>query len=108
MGVGGRRTPLIPRLMGYRHIVHVGADVMFTQFSEQHSTIFWSNMVHIEMKGAAPFWAEVTGQEFRGQRFKVTTGNLTALGDPGVKIAHLAQRSEEHTSELQSRENLVC
>lgn len=47
--------------------------------------------MHIEMKGAAPFWAEVTGQEFRGQRFKVTTGNLTALGDPGVKIAHLAQ-----------------
>src|SRR5690606_19205590 len=42
--------------------------------------------------------------------------NAVALDKPGVTIATLAQdyafgrdgRSEEHTSELQSRENLVC
>src|SRR5436309_5980672 len=31
-----------------------------------------------------------------------------ARGDAGLARAALARRSEEHTSELQSRENLVC
>src|SRR5690606_41089332 len=33
----------------------------------------------------------------------------SALGlEPGATVLRLARRSEEHTSELQSRENLVC
>src|SRR5690606_41313946 len=33
---------------------------------------------------------------------------LAQLGPQVLVVVHLAVRSEEHTSELQSRENLVC
>src|SRR5690606_40615208 len=33
---------------------------------------------------------------------------LTLAESPGVRLLPRLQRSEEHTSELQSRENLVC
>src|SRR5690606_41283897 len=36
------------------------------------------------------------------------TGRRLAAGQPGTAAAFAGQRSEEHTSELQSRENLVC
>src|SRR5690606_41496841 len=37
-------------------------------------------------------------------------GREVGIGQPvaGQRAAQVAQRSEEHTSELQSRENLVC
>src|SRR5215469_17697962 len=36
------------------------------------------------------------------------TGDFCGLPDPGADPAHRADRSEEHTSELQSRRDLVC
>src|SRR5690606_39333957 len=39
------------------------------------------------------------------QQSPATTASDTAIDVPGVR---LGRRSEEHTSELQSRENLVC
>src|SRR5690606_39915231 len=51
----------------------------------------------------------------RAGRKKVTLelgGNAACIvdADPGASLDHVAERlrSEEHTSELQSRENLVC
>src|SRR5690606_40282553 len=35
-------------------------------------------------------------------------GAVVAIGNAPTALFHLLERSEEHTSELQSRENLVC
>src|SRR5690606_41611790 len=37
-----------------------------------------------------------------------TKNNPVLIGEAGVGKSAIAERSEEHTSELQSRENLVC
>src|SRR5690606_21880043 len=44
---------------------------------------------------------------WRGVGYSVL-GDAVDLGQAGDALADLEQRSEEHTSELQSRENLVC
>src|SRR5207302_8274347 len=55
-----------------------------------------------------------TGRFKRCTRFPVS-GSTIKTGKPapvrpsgGSKTPHFSKRSEEHTSELQSRENLVC
>src|SRR5690606_40580729 len=42
-----------------------------------------------------------------GRRW-LRTGDHTLVVMPGERVASEEERSEEHTSELQSRENLVC
>src|SRR5690606_41645191 len=54
--------------------------------SENYAVVYWPGNLKMEFDSAV----EVTG-------FEVTNSTLTYL-----------MRSEEHTSELQSRENLVC
>src|SRR5690606_42099946 len=57
------------------------------------------------------------GDRFGGDPFAVAQGGdplaqledlVEPVGDEQHRAPVLAQRSEEHTSELQSRENLVC
>src|SRR5690606_41488067 len=43
-----------------------------------------------------------------GRPILVSVGRVQPLKDQELAIRTLAARSEEHTSELQSRENLVC
>src|SRR5690606_42063348 len=43
-----------------------------------------------------------------GVRLVVQAAALVAVGTPGTVTVVAVYRSEEHTSELQSRENLVC
>src|SRR5690606_40142576 len=54
----------------------------------------------------------VGGRVAGGGQDRVLAGIRAAIGDVGadrvVEQHHLLARSEEHTSELQSRENLVC
>src|SRR5436309_8285302 len=49
--------------------------------------------------------AERAGQHRRAIREDVAE---EIVGDDDVELLGIAHRSEEHTSELQSRENLVC
>src|SRR5690606_11636340 len=81
---------------------------------EEHDGLDWD--------GLAPQFAwrfEINGQRqlCRPRRQRMTTNNAETLlygAVSGLGIAHLPtwlvseHRSEEHTSELQSRENLVC
>src|SRR5690606_42026708 len=54
-------------------------------------------------RGAQVFEAVGLDQGFVDQYFN---GTATKIGGVGIDV--VARRSEEHTSELQSRENLVC
>src|SRR5690606_20239817 len=56
--------------------------------------------------GAATLGA-VAGMPFSDLVESFTDGVGSTVGDVGLLVA-LGARSEEHTSELQSRENLVC
>src|SRR5690606_20418354 len=56
----------------------------------------------IATAGVAARWSIRTGQRWRRGRFR------GANASPGGAAVTGPRRSEEHTSELQSRENLVC
>src|SRR5690606_41096660 len=63
---------------------------------------------------AVRFWTSSSGR--RSRRWGVAAAAAVAVPAPGrggtcwarLTDRHLPPRSEEHTSELQSRENLVC
>src|SRR5436309_14378654 len=55
----------------------------------------------------APVIVDVMGASTSVTPFALTYLRISILGAPALLLA-LAGRSEEHTSELQSRENLVC
>src|SRR5690606_41464730 len=60
-----------------------------------------------------PDWIQARGvQVGQGQRLKAFDADFNLIPDAAMTAAALALyadgRSEEHTSELQSRENLVC
>src|SRR2546430_5874704 len=48
----------------------------------------------------------------KGYTFRFATNMFNLIGDPdfpaGANVAQFLDRSEEHTSELQSQSNLVC
>src|SRR5690606_41974222 len=48
------------------------------------------------------------GHVMLSQRVKIKGRDRDVIGVIGSKPPHVLPRSEEHTSELQSRENLVC
>ena len=50
---------MIPGLLIYRHVVHVGADALVPQLAKELGALFGGHMVHIQMKRAAPFGAEI-------------------------------------------------
>src|SRR5690606_39524865 len=58
--------------------------------------------------GAVPepgtLWMSRAGAELLGAR----VGEEVGIGELQLRLVALVTRSEEHTSELQSRENLVC
>src|SRR5690606_39973658 len=57
---------------------------------------------------AAPLLLRVSADSFfKGQRMRFE-GTADYVADKDLMVAVNAARSEEHTSELQSRENLVC
>ncbi len=64
--------------------MHVGADALFTQFSEEHTTLFRGNMVNIEMEGTTSLGAEITREPVWGQCFEVVPSELTTLMNPCV------------------------
>src|SRR5260370_22061218 len=71
-----------------------------------YTTLFRSLIRPRRAWGMAKAW----GRAIDRRRFIGTVGGAaaaTAIGAPFVRRAH-AQRSEEHTSELQSHLNLVC
>src|SRR5690606_40022617 len=57
------------------------------------------------IQGGCP---EGSGRGGPGYRFEDETGNGLAHERGVLSMANAGPRSEEHTSELQSRENLVC
>src|SRR5690606_39799262 len=68
---------------------------------------FWSTATPAASSPAATPWA--TGSSRRSEPYKTsarTSRSLPVIG-PTAEPRRL-RRSEEHTSELQSRENLVC
>src|SRR3712207_7553888 len=54
-------------------------------------------------------WVQVMGPLSRVAQFREIETNVGPTGDPAAASYYgLQQRSEEHTSELQSRQYLVC
>src|SRR5690606_39573257 len=60
---------------------------------------------HAKRRGA-PIYAELVGAAMTADAYHMTAPHPEGIG--ASKAMKLALRSEEHTSELQSRENLVC
>src|SRR5690606_41415446 len=52
--------------------------------------------------------ASSASASFSSQRARSSLGNADQCGNAALAAVTAASRSEEHTSELQSRENLVC
>src|SRR3712207_9257707 len=88
-----------------------------------YTTLFRScdDCSHVHLMSPGVAWAENTDLAIslldkvgRGVDFVRTTGSTavppagTAWNGPGVSFSRLSFRSEEHTSELQSRQYLVC
>src|SRR3712207_8692074 len=69
-----------------------------------YTTLFRS--VHDQLKGAAPHL--VPGTEGEGQPDVAGRGNRRHRDEGPDQAPHTRRRSEEHTSELQSRQYLVC
>src|SRR5690606_41568368 len=63
--------------------------------------IFMALIAHDTKKDALTAFCQRNRQALEGWQ-------LVATGTTGKRIAEATGRSEEHTSELQSRENLVC
>src|SRR5690606_2247355 len=83
------------RLAVFAHIDH-----QFLQYLEQYLLGLWGHVIPIHI--LEPLEQQIGGS--LGPEAEHFHKNILKI-DPGV---HLVQRSEEHTSELQSRENLVC
>src|SRR5256886_6807196 len=81
------RSTLFPYTTLFRS--HIGAE----DARRAHRQVVHRGAVHIEPP------ADLAGGEVPRQR---------AGGEHGVLHRHLVERSEEHTSELQSQSNLVC
>src|SRR5690349_22132190 len=58
-----------------------------------------------KVRGAAGGLSGLLGN---AQATKAGSAQATAAAAPGGRVEHLSHRSEEHTSELQSRRDLVC
>src|SRR5690606_33333198 len=80
---------------GIRYAAEQGADVIAVTLASSHSIARVRDAVEYARKRDAVVVAAVGGADDEG------AGASYPAGYPGV-------RSEEHTSELQSRENLVC
>src|SRR5690606_41786833 len=83
------------------------------------STLFPYTTLFRSLCGQTPGWAHLPRPEFpaaawrqhverRRPGAKHRAGRGPHNGRPTARIATRDHRSEEHTSELQSRENLVC
>src|SRR5690606_41136840 len=70
-------------------------------FGSDRETI--QQRIHNPMHGVMPAW----GGRLDPVTIKMLAAYVHSLGG-GEDFVEVAQRSEEHTSELQSRENLVC
>src|SRR5690606_40448487 len=69
-----------------------------------YTTLFRS----LRFDGVAPASFEVTADEFAAAEAAVPGELRAAMEEAALTPASSRPRSEEHTSELQSRENLVC
>src|SRR5260221_3313193 len=67
---------------------------------------------HEDLEGVhGPVAEEITGEQPRAGDQQVALAGLRPGADPDgslVRADHVRQRSEEHTSELQSHSDLVC
>src|SRR2546430_6439962 len=83
-----------------------------TRFDCDWSSDVCSSDLSDLMVKVVPFFEErplVTAKQLDFERFAHVLRLMQAgahLSEPGLR--HIAQRSEEHTSELQSQSNLVC
>src|SRR5690606_39468777 len=70
-----------------------------------YTTLFRSNGATIQITGYVD-----NGEQYKGSStwYKIRYNNQTRYVHSAFVQANQAIRSEEHTSELQSRENLVC
>src|SRR3712207_6902799 len=78
------------------------SDVLFFFFNDTATTEIYTLSLH----DALPISKVRTPFEWRGYRFR--QGALVLLDVYGTNRDHRQWRSEEHTSELQSRQYLVC
>src|SRR5690606_40251779 len=72
-----------------------------------YTTLFRSRRFHTGSHSVIPcrkYWESVVSRTLHG-RFKASRPRMAAISSMRLLVVW---RSEEHTSELQSRENLVC
>src|SRR5690349_25063845 len=78
-----------------------------------HLSIFFFNdtptteIYTLSLHDALPIWTDAAGNGYKVGRVSAERGHSDRCLGPEIPIG-MATRSEEHTSELQSRRDLVC
>src|SRR5690606_13426488 len=93
-------------------IVAVGIDTLVEEFDASVADIQWVTTAYLLAIVTVMPMSGWLADRFGGRRTWLTAVAVFLLGSVACAVAwsvpSLVVRSEEHTSELQSRENLVC
>src|SRR5690606_39749006 len=74
---------------------------------KSYSMVFLCEKIHRKLGGSYTFLIAVDRTELENQLYDTFSG-VGVVNDKNIIAGKKKGRSEEHTSELQSRENLVC
>src|SRR5690606_41148017 len=94
-----------PRSTLFPYTTLFRSEVVGSRLCQRQNVIASAHLHQSERQGLGPLTA-VIGADVERHRFKFV--RFPVVGRNRFYVLHEANRSEEHTSELQSRENLVC